>query len=856
MLIKRVAILFLFLSSFVLILAKPVRAGPTDYRLCPPSDPCLIGEFLYDDEYTPIATASCTLTSRNPSDGLYLDDVVMDSQSDGWYSIGVTTASQTEGLYRSQMCCTIDTEYLCIDKSFVIGNALSTLTSDQVEDAVWDATRTDHATTDTFGENLQNSAALTASDVWDYPDRSLSSFGTLITDIWGYSSRSVNSVSSLVSSIWGHSDRELTNDSSTTTLANNTTTLVNQTDTLVAQTEDLSDEIAVNRTLLEQLVNKPIIETFIEEKPDTQSDFQSKVKKTRDIAESLSLDTKNLKQQVRTVVIDWDEVSSQLALSELSSTSRILGATTVDSEENEEKNIVSKISWLAKSWNNDVISHLSDQAASTLANTSNMSREIKNSGKTAVSRQYLTLVDGHLDKLGDAIGQDEDNLDQETLFGFIKWLEQANQDMIRYSQEIDDLFAWWESYEPKEIDQRLTQIQKNVLLINQVPQAEQILTLKSKGDKHRENLALALAGLIETNLRLLAQDADETVDMIWLEHGSIVFRSLVSNPSSTISQTVPIKYYLPYEVEESNIIKFDKGLSVAYDAEKDSFYVLGEIDLDKSETKTFSVEVEDIWVIPDDEISSLRKQADTLFEPLKGTSYFAQGSTIKADIDVNLDKIKILQRNSHTPETKIRAHRQAMVELDAAKSKLSDLKTLVASAGSIGTVFGFVGGVQTLAVWGLIVILIAGFVFLAIYMRLVSSNTEQKVSLLKLNKDKDEKKVAKNQDKDKTEKKHDGNVNKLLSRGKKVLNFKVSLGLLLGLVFSLFSVLLIYLILSSRRNAELISPISSLELEKNTLLQDAPDVILELEASGESRKVSEIIIEEKETEQILGDSFD
>ena len=51
------------------------------------------------------------------------------------------------------------------------------------------------------------------------------------------------------------------------------------------------------------------------------------------------------------------------------------------------------------------------------------------------------------------------------------------------------------------------------------------------------------------------------------------------------------------------------------------------------------VKVEDIWVISDSDIESLRKQADELSKPLERTSYFAQGVTLKSDINVSLDKI-------------------------------------------------------------------------------------------------------------------------------------------------------------------------------------------------------------------------
>jgi hypothetical protein len=73
-----------------------------------------------------------------------------------------------------------------------------------------------------------------------------------------------------------------------------------------------------------------------------------------------------------------------------------------------------------------------------------------------------------------------------------------------------------------------------------------------------------------------------------------------------------------------------------------------------------------------------------------------------------------------TPEGRIKAYREAQLELIGAKEKLLELQRLVGEADSGRSVFGFVGGVQSIAVWGLILITIAGFVFLTIYMRSIT----------------------------------------------------------------------------------------------------------------------------------------
>ncbi|MDO8503830.1 MAG: SH3 domain-containing protein [bacterium] len=57
----------------------------------------------------------------------------------------------------------------------------------------------------------------------------------------------------------------------------------------------------------------------------------------------------------------------------------------------------------------------------------------------------------------------------------------------------------------------------------------------------------------------------------------------------------------------------------------------------------------------------------------------------------------------------------ARIELGAITTKIEKLQELVTAAGSVGTLFGFVGGTQTLAVGGITLTTVAGFVFLAGY---------------------------------------------------------------------------------------------------------------------------------------------
>lgn len=448
---KIIVSVFIFLSFFVL--TSSVDAASSQYQKCSKGTNCVVGEFLYDDEYTPIATASCTLTSRDTVGAVLLNSVAMTANTDGWYEYTVTTSDKVEGLYRSQMCCTVaSTDYLCLDRSFYITPA--DLSTSAVAGAVWNAQTASHSAAGTFGKNLQN-PTLTAADIWGYANRSLTSYGNLISDIWNYSTRSISGFGNLANDVWSSTVRTLTG-------------------TKLSSGDDLA----------------------------TKQDI-------------------------------------------------------------------------------DAVNTSTTQTINTV-NTNN---------------------------------------------------------------------------------------NKNV------------------------------------------------TDTLSFGNGSIIFHATVSNPSTVIAQTVPFLYYLPSEVKESNVITIDPTLILNSSLSNPAIAVRGEIELEPAKSHIYSIEVKDVWVIPGSEIASLRSQTDTLFKPLARTSFFGQGSTIKSDIFASLDRILSGQANASSPEEHISAYREGVISLRAAKDKLNDLKSLVASAGSIGTIFGFVGGIQVFAVWGLVIVFIAGFVFLALYMK-------------------------------------------------------------------------------------------------------------------------------------------
>jgi len=197
-----------------------------------------------------------------------------------------------------------------------------------------------------------------------------------------------------------------------------------------------------------------------------------------------------------------------------------------------------------------------------------------------------------------------------------------------------------------------------------------------------------------------------------------LIKTLISNPSTLISQEVPLKFWLPEEVKsETDIISVDEGVAVKFDTERNQYYIEGNFTLKPGETKTISVRLKDNWEIPPEQIESLRKQAEELSRPLEKTSFFAQGVTLKSDINASLDKVELLIKEALTPEQKIKAYRQAQIELNSVNTKMDKLKELVANASGAGGILGFIGGSQAIAVWGIIVVVALGFIFLALSLR-------------------------------------------------------------------------------------------------------------------------------------------
>jgi len=236
----------------------------------------------------------------------------------------------------------------------------------------------------------------------------------------------------------------------------------------------------------------------------------------------------------------------------------------------------------------------------------------------------------------------------------------------------------------------------------------QLFEVKSTDIEYLKNKIIELKAMADIDRLLLEKVNNQPIVKVVMEWGSVIIKFVIVNPSDSTTQTIPFKAFLPKEVKQEYIMDLG-GLAINYDTSTEQYYVTADITLEKGESVTRSVEIKDIWIISEDEITSLRKQANDLADGLKNTSYNAQGITLKTDINTRLDKVARKQKdNNATPQDHILAFRENQEDMMAIQDNVKGLKDLVLNSGAGNNFLASIGGIQTFATWGIVLALIFG----------------------------------------------------------------------------------------------------------------------------------------------------
>ncbi|HUD44076.1 MAG TPA: SH3 domain-containing protein [Patescibacteria group bacterium] len=487
---------------------------------------------------------------------------------------------------------------------------------------------------------------------------------------------------------------------------------------------------------------------------------------------ALQTSVNTISTNVNTLLSKWSTYSISDIATQISALSTTLGSTGDSCGIN--STVFGSIQCVQNKWGSQTADTLYAAANNATNDISSISAELNFNGKSTTAYDELENLKSSMSNLSLAIGSSNDPATAATIFGRIQQMQNTLATLNSSSASISSILANWQSYSSTQIYNAIQSVSTQITNLNlsgsgsgsgggttivnntnnynnnyttnndsnnttnnsgvTTDLSPIINLLNSNADNvtNLKNSVLQLQALISTTKQLVEKTSNKPIVTTWMEEGSIIFKTLIVNPVDAPTQTVPVKFYLPKEATAKDVIKMDSGLTLTYDPAQGASFVSGSVTLPPGGTKVYSVEVTDIWKITDSQISSLRTQANILFAPLKNTAYFAQGATLNADILASLDAAAQTQKEAQTPDERISAYRAALIDYNKAQSELSDLRTLLlASSGQNNNMMGVIGGVQTITTWGIILILVAGFVFLTLYMRMItlkglsSSSTEK-----------------------------------------------------------------------------------------------------------------------------------
>ena len=114
--------------------------------------------------------------------------------------------------------------------------------------------------------------------------------------------------------------------------------------------------------------------------------------------------------------------------------------------------------------------------------------------------------------------------------------------------------------------------------------------------------------------------------------------NLVAVNGTDEAKKTPVKYYLPKELRPEDIISVG-DLKVDYDLEKGAYFVHGDFDLAPKESRTFKLQIGDVWTIDPAGIEVVKQQIDKNLEELEGTEFHESATTLRNSMFKRMDYI-------------------------------------------------------------------------------------------------------------------------------------------------------------------------------------------------------------------------
>jgi len=143
------------------------------------------------------------------------------------------------------------------------------------------------------------------------------------------------------------------------------------------------------------------------------------------------------------------------------------------------------------------------------------------------------------------------------------------------------------------------------------------------------------------------------------------------------SSEMPIKYYLPREVQPHNV-KDAAGFDVKYDPVLDQFYLFNELLFGPKETKIFNVQIDNVWLINQDIINKHITEAVDINKELAKTDFAEASEKLLLSINKKAETIIESQKNASDVKDYIAIYRFNQQLLNEIEDDINEMRNLLA----------------------------------------------------------------------------------------------------------------------------------------------------------------------------------
>jgi len=196
---------------------------------------------------------------------------------------------------------------------------------------------------------------------------------------------------------------------------------------------------------------------------------------------------------------------------------------------------------------------------------------------------------------------------------------------------------------------------------------------------------------------------DKIFDADYMEHvaaaemnvdltGTVKFVIEVKNPSAQENKTVTHKHYLPEEIRAEHVVE-SEGFEVRFDSEEDRAYLTKEEIFEPDQTKTYSIEIQDIWKFAIDKLLHIETLSKNAVNELSETEYREAANFLYRRITDNVKEIRDSQNQELSIKKHIGLHRvnesryaQAQDDLEKIERMLAIMRAMKLAEMEAGTV--------------------------------------------------------------------------------------------------------------------------------------------------------------------------